>query len=240
MDDNKKALENESVSTFDTSIIQPNSGFVKLHRRLLEWEWYLDLPVRVLFLHCLLKANHKAKKWMGQIIQPGQFATSLKHLSEETALSQQQCRTALSKLKSTGEITSQSTSQYSIITVKNWKLYQAEQQTKQQTSNKRATTTKEIDILLHRISIKENINEEWIKLISDWLQYKRSKNQSYKTEQSLKAFIQKLFRLSNNNIETAKAIIDESMANNWNGIFELKQNQKDNPKGEEYVYNPYL
>ena len=65
---------------------------------------------------------------------------SLNHLSKETALSQQQCRTALSKLKSTGEITYQSTSQYSIITVNNWKLYQAVQHSKQQTSNKRATT----------------------------------------------------------------------------------------------------
>ena len=142
MEDNKKALENESPDS--TSFIIPQiSGYVKLHRNILYWEWYSDLPVRVLFLHCLLKVNHKAKKWMGRTIQSGQFATSLNHLSKETALSQQQCRTALLKLKSTGELTIRATSRYSIITVNNWDKWQGEQQTKQHSSNKQSTTTKE-------------------------------------------------------------------------------------------------
>lgn len=142
MEDNKKALENESPDS--TSFIIPQiSGYVKLHRNILYWEWYSDLPVRVLFLHCLLKANHKAKKWMGQVIQRGQFVTSRNRLSNETALSQQQCRTALSKLKSTGELTIRATSRYSIITVNNWDKWQSEQPAMQQSSNKQSTTTKE-------------------------------------------------------------------------------------------------
>ena len=36
-----------------------------------------------------------------------------------------------------------------------------------------------------------------------------------------------LVKLSNNNPETAKKIVEQSMSNNWQGLFELK----DEPKG---------
>lgn len=164
-----------------------NEGWISLYRKFLDWEWYSDLPVRVLFLHCLLKANHKAKKWMGQIIQPGQFATSLKHLSEETALSQQQCRTALFKLKSTGEITSQSTSQYSIITVNNWKQYQTKQQTFQQTSNKRATTNNNENN--NSINTSINISSSSSSSIEEFEKF--YKNLEEEEEETLKIFSKK-------------------------------------------------
>lgn len=100
------------------------NGFIKLHRKLLAWEWYSDVNVRVLFLHCLLRANHKPEKWLGVNLEIGQFATSIGHLAKECGLSEQQTRTALNKLKSTSEITYTSTSRYSIITINNWKSYQ--------------------------------------------------------------------------------------------------------------------
>lgn len=119
------------------------TGYLKLYRQFLAWEWYSDLPVRVLFLHCLLKANYNPAKWKGKTIKTGQFVTSLAHLAQETGLTLQQTRTALSKLKSTCELTQHSTSQYSIITVNNWGKWQCEQHAEQQASNKRATTIKE-------------------------------------------------------------------------------------------------
>ena len=41
-----------------------NEGFIKIYRQLLEWEWYTDTNTKVLFLHCLLKANFKTKKYI--------------------------------------------------------------------------------------------------------------------------------------------------------------------------------
>ena len=82
-----------------------------------------------------------------------------------------------------------------------------------------------------------------IYLIEKWLDYKIAKKQTYKTEQSLIAFIEKLLKLSSNNLNTATQIIDESMANNWSGIFELKRTSKQQTNREEqteYVYNPYV
>lgn len=100
------------------------SGFIKIHRSIMEWEWYDDTKTFVLFLHILLKANYKEKKWRGKTIKRGQLWTSLDSLSEETQLSKQQIRTILNKLKSTGEITDQSTHEGRMVTVLNYDKYQ--------------------------------------------------------------------------------------------------------------------
>ena len=126
-----------------------NQGFVKIHRSLLNWEWYSDLNTRVLFLHILLKANHKPQKWQGITIEKGQFVTSIGHLAQESGLSVRNVRTSLEHLKSTNELTSQTTSRYSIITINNWDKWQRTDKvtdkrltSDRQTTDKRPTTNK--------------------------------------------------------------------------------------------------
>lgn len=99
-------------------------GWIKIHRKIINWEWYDDINTKVLFLHLLLTANHQNKKWRGQIIKRGQKITSLSHLSKETGLSLQQIRTSLNKLKSTNEITIKSTSKYTLISIEKYSDYQ--------------------------------------------------------------------------------------------------------------------
>ena len=122
-------------------------GYIKLHRQILEWEWYKNIPVRVLFEHCLLRANHKDKKWQGHLIKKGSFITSYENLSIETGLTVRKVRTALDKLKMTGEVTHQTTSQYSIISINNWDEFQLDDKpndkqmtNERQTNDKRVTT----------------------------------------------------------------------------------------------------
>lgn len=100
------------------------TGYIKLHRKLLNWEWIEDPNVLSIFIICLLKANHKANTWKGINIPAGSFITSYEKLSSLSGLSVRQVRVSLDKLKMTGELTSKSTNRYSIITIKNWELYQ--------------------------------------------------------------------------------------------------------------------
>ena len=104
--------------------MQRLNGFVKVHRKLVQWGWYQDYVVKDLFLHLLLTASFRESQWMGRTIEKGQAITSYAHLAEELGFSVKQIRTALNKLKSTGEVASESTNRYTIITVVNWEKYQ--------------------------------------------------------------------------------------------------------------------
>lgn len=120
-------------------------GWVKIHRQFLDWEWYDDNNTKILFIHLLLKANHKSKKYRGKLIEIGQHVTGLEVLCKETGLSIQKIRTAISKLKSTNEITIKTSSKGTVIQIVNYTKYQIatnELTNQQQTSNKPATTNK--------------------------------------------------------------------------------------------------
>jgi hypothetical protein len=119
------------------------SGWIKLHRQILEWEWYSDNNCFRVFLHLILKANHKEKRYKGIELNSGQIITSRDILAKETGLSSQQIRTALNKLISTNEITSVTSSQGTILQVVNYEKYQLstnEITNEQPTSNQRVTT----------------------------------------------------------------------------------------------------
>lgn len=106
--------------------MQELNGYIKLFRKLIRWGWYQDSVVKDLFLHCLICASYKDFEWMGMELKAGQFITGRKKLAEELGFSEQQIRTAISKLESTGEISVFSTNKYSIITVTNWENYQGD------------------------------------------------------------------------------------------------------------------
>ena len=99
-------------------------GFVSLHRKITDWEWYKDTNTKALFLHLLLTANFADTRFMGKKIKRGQIVTSLASLAEETGLSVQNVKTSLKHLISTNEVTNVSTSQYRIITVVKYDEYQ--------------------------------------------------------------------------------------------------------------------
>lgn len=100
-------------------------GWIKLHKKIMNWEWYKDNNVKGLFLHLLLNANYEEKRWQGIVIKRGQLVTSLKHLSEQTGMSVQQIRTAITKLEKTQNLTSKSTNKFTLITIENYELYQS-------------------------------------------------------------------------------------------------------------------
>ena len=112
-------------------------GWIKIHRKILEWEWYDDINTKVLFWHLLLTANHKDKKWRGQTIKRGQRLTSLEHLAEEVGLTVQQTRTSLNKLKSTNEITIKSTNKFTVVTIEKYSDYQINEKENNKQNNKR-------------------------------------------------------------------------------------------------------
>jgi len=139
-----------------------SNSWLKIYRKFLEWEWYDDINTKVLFLHILLKANFKDKKWRGVLIKRGSLITSIDSLFNELnrnphtgklnkksqQVSHQNIRTSLKHLISTNEITIETTSHYTVITMNNYDTYQGTNKptnkqltSDQQTTNKQLTTT---------------------------------------------------------------------------------------------------
>ena len=162
-----------------------NNGWIKLHRKLTEWEWYDDIPTKILFLHLLLTVNFEPKKWHGIQIERGEVLIGRKKLAKRLRLSERQVRTALTKLKSTNEVSIKTTNQYSLVKLNNYNDHQLndQQQVQRPTSDRpasdqQATTTKEREEL-NKVRRKEPDDALFLKF---WNMYpKRISKEKAKT-----------------------------------------------------------
>ena len=59
------------------------SDYIKLSRKILDWDWYTDVNTCHLFLHMLLKANWKDASYRGEEIKKGSFVASIDKLAQE-------------------------------------------------------------------------------------------------------------------------------------------------------------
>lgn len=110
-------------------------GWIKIYRKITDWDWWDDHNTTRLFIYLLCTANHEEKDWKGKVnVEKGQLVTSIDGLAKETGLSPQQIRRSLGKLTTTGEITKKSTNHFSIITICKYKDYQQKEDDQQQAS----------------------------------------------------------------------------------------------------------
>lgn len=209
------------------------SGWVKIHRKITDWEWYHDINVRLVFLHLMLKANFKDKRWHGTIVQRGQLVTSIGHLATEIGITNQQTRTALEKLKSTGEITIKTTNKFTLVTIENYTLYQDttdednKQNNKQitneqQTNNKQITTTKESNkdkTVKNKDLVRFCENDLLNDAMKDFAEFRKQIKKPL-GEKAAALILGKLSELSPD-IETQIKIINQSIMLDWQGVFPL-------------------
>ncbi|WP_111682191.1 hypothetical protein [Winogradskyella tangerina] len=129
-------------------------GHIILHRDIMEWEWYQSPNVFRVYIHLLIKANFKNKKWQGKLIKRGQLITSIGHLASELMISAQSIRTSLFKLSDSNAIVLKPTNRFTLITIVNYDNYQTAKSysnkqnntqltNNQHSNNKQSTTTKE-------------------------------------------------------------------------------------------------
>ena len=128
-----------------------STGWIKLHRKILDNAIFKNDKLFRVFMYLLLKAGHSEREQLlgDSIVQlkSGQWATGRKAISRDTGLTEQNVRTAITKLEKLGILTIKVTSKYSIFSIANWDNYQQDNQqvTKcQPTSNQQVTTIKNV------------------------------------------------------------------------------------------------
>jgi hypothetical protein len=170
-------------------------------------------------MHLILKANHKDKRFKGIQLKAGSVVTSRDILSLETGLSVQQIRTALDKLKSTNEITIETSSKGTIIQVVNYAKYQlstSEITNEQPTSNQQVTNNKNIKkerstIYSFLDSLIQNGFDE--KLSRDWMEV-RKQRKAVNTETAFNDFLTQVQKHGGNKNEILRTCVERS----WKGF----------------------
>lgn len=94
--------------------------------------WYKDSECVALWLHLLLKANHKGVEFMHGFsivkLLPGQFVTGRKALSEETGIKESKIERILKMFEIEQQIEQQTNSRNRVITIVSWECYQKSEQ----------------------------------------------------------------------------------------------------------------
>lgn len=214
------------------------NGFAIFHRQILDWEWYTTPGMLQLMFHLVIKANHKDGRWQGMEIKRGQLVTGRKKLSQETGLSEQTIRTCLKRLKSTNEITTTSTSKFTIITVCKYNEYQevrtdSNQQTNQQLTNNQPATNQQLTT--NNKNNNKN-NKELLNPMSEIEPLPDDEGENLTLEDFL----------SDENSDTEPAKRKAPTRNNYNSAFEefwkyYRENRHTTPPGgKENAYKAYL
>ena len=120
---------------------------------------------------------------------------------------------------------------------------QANQQVNQQANQQQYKNNKENKEKLTTVSYPplpplDFVSQEFAEAFSLWLEYKKHKGQTYKDDKSKKICYNKLVKLSDNNPDTAMSIVEQSMANNWAGLFALKDDNDNgnNPQQQNWRF----
>lgn len=135
-------------------------GYIRLDRKILDWEWYADINTTRLFIHFLLTAQWEDSTFHGVPVPRGSLVTSYPLIEKQTGLSIRQARTALSNIQSTGSVTVKKYPKFSVVSVVSYDEYQiGGRQSDRQSTGDRQAERQAID------NIKEEKNKE-IKNIS--------------------------------------------------------------------------
>ena len=210
-----------------------NNTWVKLHRNIVDWEWFDDKNALKLLIYLNVKVNIVDKQWKGITVNRGSLVTGKYSITEDLGISVQQYRTALKKLVQSGEIVKKATNAYTILTLTKWEKMQHEQQTdnkritnEQQTDNKRIYPTKESKESKERKESKEkqkesvfNFRKELLnlggneQLVSDWLMV-RNKKKAANTKTALNGFLKQV-KLTGKDLNF---VLEKCVVSNWSGF----------------------
>ena len=208
-----------------------NNTWVKLHRNIVDWEWFDDKNALKLLIYLNVKVNIVDKQWKGITVNRGSLVTGKYSITEDLGISVQQYRTALKKLVQSGEIVKKATNAYTILTLTKWEKMQHDQQTdnkritnEQQTDNKRIYPTKESKEDKERKESKEkasvfNFRKELLslggdeQLVSDWLMV-RNKKKSANTKTALNGFLKQVKTTG----KDLNVVLEKCVVSNWSGF----------------------
>ena len=214
------------------------SGWIKIHRKIIDNPIFLNSNLLQLFLYCILRANHKTTEiiFNGEIVKldTGSFIAGRFQIAEDLKMNPSSVYKNLKKLQKLSYISLKSNNRFTIVTVIKYSSYQIFKNEKEQQSNNKVTTKeqqsntdknykndkndknkeKEVNnILIFPKNLKDIITVE---IWEDWVKHRREIEKPL-TESAVKKQVSFLLK-QNNPIEC----IESSIRNGYTGLFEVK------------------
>ena len=240
---------------------ETENGWIKLNKKILKWGWYSDANVKMTFLHLLLIATYEDCEYLGIKLKRGQAIIGSEKTAEQIGITRQQLRTALKKLEKFGEISKKSTNKFTIVTVENYNKYQGvNRSSNQRVTNEQPTSNQRVTNEQPHIRNKEYKNNKNIRNIyisdivasepaelhdylNDFVKMRKSIKAPL-TARALKSVLKDLEKLSDGDIETKIAILEQSVVKCWKTVYPLSSgndSQKNDDKGRqrEFKEDPY-
>jgi uncharacterized phage protein (TIGR02220 family) len=194
------------------------TGWIKLHRKLMDNPIFDNPNLLRVWLWCLLKASHEHHQQMVGLqvvdLEPGQFVTGRFKGSDELKINPSTFYKYLKTLEEMQMINLKSSNKMTIVTIENWRKYQAgDTETYQQNNNKITTKEQQSNTNKNNKNVKKKDNIPFAEII-DYLNSKTGKNFKHttkKTQSLITARMREGFTL-----EDFKKVIDTKVAD-WKG-----------------------
>lgn len=113
--DKRNDMESESKNCHD---------WIKLFRKITEWQWYGQPDMMTLFIHLLIHASDADEVRCDIPLKRGQVLTSQARILEKLDIGRGTLRHCLKRLMESGEITLEACNKHTLITIRNYDLYQ--------------------------------------------------------------------------------------------------------------------
>lgn len=227
-------------------------GWVKLHRKLTESEIWTSEPFTrgQAWVDLIMLANHDYGFFYLRDhkveVQRGQVGWSQQKLAERWRWSRTKVRKFLNDLEKEQQLIQQQSFSTSILTLINYDIYQEKEQLGIQQEDSRKTAEKQQeDTNKNDKNKKKEKNEKKESLLQlvfpfdspefmtrwgQWKEYKKQQHRfTYKCEKTEQAALKQLGELAGGQEWVALRIIEQSIANGWQGLFELKNQTNGKP-----------
>ena len=208
-----------------------DKGWIKIHRKLYDNPYASDPHWVALWCYFLCKASRGGKEvlWKGKRykLQPGQFTAGYNQMAKETGINREKIRRVVALFKSDTQITHQTSSACSLFTVLNWDEYQTVTPNvtlKRHSNDTLVTPKQEVENIR---SIYIGLLDEFPKLNTEAFKDAWERKMTHRKERKDKALTKstikaKFKEFSEWGHDDAVQAINESIANNWQGIFKPK------------------
>lgn len=208
-----------------------DKGWIKIHRKLYDNPYASDPHWVALWCYFLCKASRGGKEvlWKGKryTLKPGQFTAGRKQMAKETGINESKIYRLISCYKSEQQIEQLTSASTSLFTVLGWDQYQEvnSQMNSKRTAREQLVNTKQEGENKRNIYI--GLFDEFPKLNTETFRDAWERKMTHRKERKDKAYTKstikaKFKEFSEWGHDDAVQAINESIANNWQGIFKPK------------------